>query len=434
MVLAGGTIAGTATGGSAGGAGATTGYGFGGGIFVDGNTVLNFSPAAGQTLVAGSIADKTGSDPTNKWHDPGSATLAMRGAGMLALNQTNNFSGGILIAQGTVRLGAAGAAGSGAIMFGTTAATLQIASGAAPSGTVTANAAYSDTLDLLAGTASTLSGIGTRITNFRLLTFDAGAQWTVAGTGAGFQALPTITGFGPTNTIDITDAAITSELPIGAGNVVTLANGVVLHFDSTQNFAGQFINLASNGVGGTDITESATLQSTLTGELTLNAAAETIGTLGRIAPTGGTAPAVFGAAGTARTLFNAGTLDSNIGVSLIGGGTVYNQSGGLIHGGIGVSLRGAASIANSGLISATSGYAIALYNGGLVTNMAGSVVGSGGIRGQYGAATVDNSGTIIGNNGIAVRLNAFQTNRVIDRAGGCSSATSSAVTAAATSI
>jgi hypothetical protein len=123
--IAGGSLTGGSAAGGGGGSppnaryggfGGGSGQGYGSGIFIQGNEILTFSPAPGQTeTISGVIADMTGSkDPSGQ---TGRGTLVMNGAGTLALTAANMFTGGIALNSGTLYLAIAGAAGSAAITF-----------------------------------------------------------------------------------------------------------------------------------------------------------------------------------------------------------------------------------------------------------------------------------------------------------------------------
>jgi autotransporter-associated beta strand protein len=113
--------AGTVQGG-AGGAGAASnpgqnGSAFGDGIFLQGTETIALAPAASTiTTIAGVIADQTGSGGTGG--NAGSGALLINGAGTVDLAATNTFVGGLTLTSGTLVLSAAGAAGTGAITFG----------------------------------------------------------------------------------------------------------------------------------------------------------------------------------------------------------------------------------------------------------------------------------------------------------------------------
>ena len=106
-----------------------------------------------------------------------------------------------------------------------------------------------------AASAGTIAGLGSAVTNFASLVFDAGAQWTVAGNDAasGLGALA-ISGFTIGDTIDVTgfDAASRTF----ASNTLVLDDGIGGH--ATLAIQGSFSSanfvIASDGSGGTDVT------------------------------------------------------------------------------------------------------------------------------------------------------------------------------------
>ena len=147
LTLEGGNaLTGTATGGT----GANNGDGLGGAIFWQDTGTLTLTPGVGQTsAIKSSIADQTGSDPTNHYNDPGVLTVQANGPGVTALDATNTFSGNLLLSEGTIILGAPGAAGSGEVEFTnttTTHSTLAFSVADAPT-TTTVIAGFSGTLD-----------------------------------------------------------------------------------------------------------------------------------------------------------------------------------------------------------------------------------------------------------------------------------------------
>ncbi len=98
-------------------------------------------------------------------------------------------------------------------------------------------------LQLASGSsAGTISGLGTTVTNFTSLVFDAGAQWTVAGNDApGGLGTLGISGFTAGDTIDLTNFSAFNRT--FAANTLTLVDGAgdyeTLHIQgnfSTSNF------------------------------------------------------------------------------------------------------------------------------------------------------------------------------------------------------
>jgi hypothetical protein len=66
-------------------------------------------------------------------------------------------------------------------------------------------------VELASGTITgALSGFGTSITNFSSLQFDPAAAWNVAGDGMGLEAIGTISGFAPGDTIEVTGVSASS--------------------------------------------------------------------------------------------------------------------------------------------------------------------------------------------------------------------------------
>ncbi len=111
------------------------------------------------------------------------------------------LDGGTLINAGTIAGGAGGSGGfdngaaGDAVQFGSAAGTLVVDPGAVFNGLVVATTGAGDVLQLAGTAPATLEGIGTEFNNFSTLTFDQGADWTVAGTQAGLSAIAAITGF-----------------------------------------------------------------------------------------------------------------------------------------------------------------------------------------------------------------------------------------------
>jgi hypothetical protein len=116
-VLGGSLGAGTVKGGS----GANPGSAFGSGIFLQANEKITLAPKAGETLtISGVIADQAGSEAG---YSADQGTIVIDGPGKVILDAPNTFKGGVVISEGTLVLGAAGAAGGGAIRFESAPAT-----------------------------------------------------------------------------------------------------------------------------------------------------------------------------------------------------------------------------------------------------------------------------------------------------------------------
>jgi autotransporter-associated beta strand protein len=158
-----------------------------------------FEVASGQTdTITGLISD--GSSP---------GIVELTGGGTLDLdNAANSYSGGTTIAGGsTLELGVAGAAGSGAITF--------------------------------SGTGDTLKIDGTTMPSNTIAGFVSGDTFDIASLDYG--------GVGSANLL--------------AGNVLQIfepGHTYDLQLDPTQHFAGDYFHLASDGSGGTVVTEDTT--------------------------------------------------------------------------------------------------------------------------------------------------------------------------------
>ncbi len=150
------------------------------------------------------------------------------------------FNGGTLTNAGTIAGGAggtgshAGAAGD-AVQFGAASGTLIIDPGAVFIGNVVADSKAADVLVLAsAGSAGTLSGIGTQFTGFSTLDFAANSRWIVEGSAAGFASLQTIDGFSNGDTIVLdgfadNPADTTYVTGVGLELTDTSGNEVTLH-------------------------------------------------------------------------------------------------------------------------------------------------------------------------------------------------------------
>lgn len=141
------------------------------------------------------------------------------------------LNGGTFINAGTVE-GGAGGAGSitgtvgDAILFGSTASTLIVDPGADFVGTVAADSAVADVLELSGSSSVALAGIGTQFTGFNNFSFAAGASWDVGGTYTGFASGQTISGFTSGDTIVLDGfAANTADVTYVSGSGLELTDG-----------------------------------------------------------------------------------------------------------------------------------------------------------------------------------------------------------------
>jgi hypothetical protein len=127
--------------------------------------------------------------------------------------------------------------------------------------------AGTNTLELQAGGAGILSGLGTNFANISTVVLDANATWTL-GIGSPAAFTGTIVGFAVGDVIDLSSQPYSSSgsISLQTGNVLQVVEGgstYDVHFNSGQSFAGALFNLAPDGSGGTDVTLGAPLRSDL---------------------------------------------------------------------------------------------------------------------------------------------------------------------------
>ncbi len=141
---------------------------------------------------------------------------------------------------------------------------LIVDAGAKFGGDVVALEPASNTIELTSGaSAGTISGLGVKYENFQTVTIDAGATWTIAGTGTGFAGV-TIAGFNTHDAFDLTDIAFTAgdtATVDGTTDVLTIKDSGGATLDTLQlsgNFSAEFFHLADDGTGGMVITEDGT--------------------------------------------------------------------------------------------------------------------------------------------------------------------------------
>ncbi len=138
LTVAGGSVSGGSAVGGAGGlpatgtpVPATSGSGFGSGIYLQSGETLAFDEVAGQsTTVSDVITDDAGSGAYR-----GSGTVSVDGAGQVTLAANNSYSGGTFLDGGTLELASARAAGLRNIVF-QAPATLQVDAAALANGSL----------------------------------------------------------------------------------------------------------------------------------------------------------------------------------------------------------------------------------------------------------------------------------------------------------
>jgi hypothetical protein len=124
-----------------------------------------------------------------------------------------------------------------------------------------------NTLELQAGGAGILSGLGTNFANISTVVLDSNATWTL-GIGSPAAFTGTIVGFAVGDVIDLSSQPYSSNgsIRLETGNVLQVVDGgstYDVNLDPGQSFAGALFNLAPDGSGGTDVTLGAPLRSDL---------------------------------------------------------------------------------------------------------------------------------------------------------------------------
>ena len=396
--------AGTKGSGFDGGAGGTGGAGvlIAGGILTNDGTITGGTGGKGGSGVGGGIggAGGAGVDPVSGGavNDGRIVGGAGGSGGMGAGGSAAGGGGGVgvqLPGGGTFTDagfvgGGSGAGGiADAVYFGTGASRLILDPGFAFDGAVVANASYSNVLEL-APSGGTLSGLSMQFTGFGRVTVDASAVWTLAdantiGTGVTLANSGTLSDTGTLTN----DGRLTGGLSLAAGGVVYNAGGSTITHGSAD---------AITGVGG----PGTVVNYDFIGGSIANA-------LGLLLVEGGTVtnqsggsihgyPAIYAQNG-ALTLVNAGSVTGNVtssaGVKLGAGGSVTNEIGGVISAYRGVYTgHVAATVVNAGLISGNpiGGAGVKFDAGGSVTNQAGGTIS--GKRGVYGLGTADATGVV----------------------------------------
>jgi hypothetical protein len=120
--------------------------------------------------------------------------------GVAMYTGTNAAQYGTVINAGTIT-GNSGAA----VRFPNGHGVLVVDPGARFNGMVDGVTAASSALELGTGNGGTLAGFGTSIVNFGSITFDTGAEWTIAGNTSRLSGV--ISGFAQVDTIDLTGSA-----------------------------------------------------------------------------------------------------------------------------------------------------------------------------------------------------------------------------------
>jgi len=217
VTLAGGSLTNdnTITGGG-GGAGGS------GGAFAPG---ASGSPGGtGVYVVAGDLVNRGtitgGAGGAGGTGTTGTAPNGFGGSGVVF------HAGGTLTDAGFIGVGSGTGGFAHAVYFGSGASQLILDPGASFSGSVVADAAYGNVLELATGSsAGSIAGVGNAITGFNTIQFDPGAQWFLAGSTVGLAAGQTIDGFALGDTLELTGFVTAGDSFTGTGLVLTGAGG-----------------------------------------------------------------------------------------------------------------------------------------------------------------------------------------------------------------
>jgi hypothetical protein len=204
---------------------------------------VNFK-AAGTLTNNGSITGGAGGTGSSTTGGAGGAGVFLNGGTL-----TNNGS----ITGGAGGVGTPNGAAGDAVQFGTVASTLIVDPGAVFNDKVVANASVHDVLEL-SGTQSggTAITLGTEFTNFSTLDFASGAAWTADANVADLTQHPlTLDGFGPNDTLDITNLKDTTGVTTSFNNdILTITKGATtIHLQFDSAFNGEHFVLTANGNG-----------------------------------------------------------------------------------------------------------------------------------------------------------------------------------------
>jgi hypothetical protein len=167
-------------------------------------------------------ADIFGGTLTNKGFIEGGAGGASRYNYSGGSGGGVRMEGGTLINAGTIATSAA--YGAAVYLTRTAIGTVVVEPGAVFSGYVDAYRTQNDVLVLAGKSKQTFTGIGTQIYGFKIIDFAAGAKWHIAGTAAGLTQGQHIDGFKAGDSIKITNAAIASgTVSVKTAGVLTVS-------------------------------------------------------------------------------------------------------------------------------------------------------------------------------------------------------------------
>jgi hypothetical protein len=231
LILDGGLLTGGSVKGGSASSGGNTGGQAGAGIFIQGTQTVTLQADLGQMLtVSDEISDQTGSGGTGV--EAAAGTVDISGLGTVVLDAKNTFVGGIMLNSGTLELGAAGAAGAGAIDFiGPAELRLDFAANAVPGNTIS-GFVPSDTIEIngFVATGSSYSNGALTLTNTgSMLTLNmpslALPEFIVTPDGADDRTIVTAACFAAGTHILTVDGEVPVESLRPGDHVITLVDG-----------------------------------------------------------------------------------------------------------------------------------------------------------------------------------------------------------------
>jgi Hint domain len=225
-----------------------------------------------------------------------------------------------------------------------------------------------------AASAGTLTAAGSAFIDFKDITVDASAVWTIASGSLS-------NGYTLVNNGTLTNAA-------------TLRGGVTLGANALlNNVAGATIS-GNTGVGGGPGTVLNAGLVAATGFINFGISLPN-GAVTNLATGTITGAYGVGIGSASDTLVNYGHISASLGAAVVlpAGGGFTNQSGATVSGFNAVTIDGGpGTVLNDGVISASFGYGVTMSAGGSVTNQAGGSIVTGG---QYGVGIAGGAGTVI---------------------------------------
>jgi T5SS/PEP-CTERM-associated repeat protein len=351
------------------------------------------------------------------------------GVVLAAPGTVTNLAGATINGRGGIGVKATGAAvtviTAGAILGAATADAIAFAAGVAGNllqvepganftglvdGGNTIGSSFISRLELTSGaTSGTISLANQAVTNFAAISIDTGATWMLAGA----DVVPTGASLSNQGTLTISGQLSVGGTMTNAGSVsggITLGNGASFANQSGASVSANGDALYSTGAAAT-IVNAGKMTGGFGAGLRLNVGGSVTNQAGGLITSAFDTGLYSGFSGaSAGTVVNAGTIlggaseASIAGLKLIGGGTLDNQTGGLIAGAYIAALlgQGIGTVTNAGeILGGATGHALGLSlgSGGSIANLTGGIISGGqyvALRVGGAAGTLVNAGQISG--------------------------------------